>query len=819
MTSNATDCSGYGRKRRRGGSVIGKQLGHYEIIEKIGAGGMGEVYRARDLKLHRDVALKLLPAELANNPEWVQRFNQEARAVAGLNHPNVVTIHSIEDGGERPFITMELISGRTLDRVIGPEGLPTETLLAIAVPLAEALSAAHAIGVVHRDLKPSNVMVTQTGQPKILDFGLAKQITPPQTAGAGALSTTPMLTRAGAVMGTVPYMSPEQLQGKSVDARSDIFSFGAMLYEMATGQRAHRGESDADLISAILRDPAPAARSVRADLPVDLDRIIHRCLEKDPNRRYNTSAELDEDLKALRNVSSADAVARTVRSGTQAPTTPRRHRRALFTLAAVIGCGLVLAGGWRARTGCAPSTAEASVAVLPFANASKDTNSDYLIEGITTEIINRLSESSGLKVMSQFSVARFKDGSTDPLTAGRQLGVASVLTGQLGVHGEKLVVDVALLDVKDGHQMWGQRFERDRADFQTIQREIVSRTSEKLRVKLASGALSTRDADPEAYDLYLRGRYALASGANDGLSRAQELFRQSIERQPLAVAYAGLGEIYVTQTWLNSKDSAEMLPLAKGALKKALELDPSLVDTYLLAADVALYFDWDWAQAEANYRKAIEISPSSDVAHREYSSYLLVLDRTDDAIAEARKAQSLDPLSVYATHQLGWSLLAAGRLPEAAAEFKKAIALNPQWRWGNIKLSLAYAYMHEREKALAAVQRADELLPPKDGSPLSQCWLATTVLLCGDPNRAKQTLERLEQESRTKFVDPTALAGVYFSLNEKNRAFEYLEQAFQAHNPGMVYLLIDRRFLWKQQGDDPRYLNLLKRMGFPRFQS
>ncbi len=799
--------------------MIGKQLGHYQIIEKIGAGGMGEVYRARDLKLHRDVALKLLPAELANNPEWVQRFNQEARAVAGLNHPNVVTIHSIEDGGERPFITMELVPGKTLDRLIGPTGLSTDGLLAIAIPLAEALSAAHAVGVVHRDLKPSNVMVTQTGQPKILDFGLAKQITPPETSGGGALSTAPMLTRAGAVMGTVPYMSPEQLQGKAVDARSDIFSFGAMLFEMATGQRAHRGESDADLISAILRDPAPAARSLRGDVPPALDRVIHRCLEKDPSRRYNTAAELDQELKALRASSGADAVAQTVASKTQAPTDSRRRRRTLFTLATVVACGLVLAGGWRARTGCAPSTAEASVAVLPFANVSKDANSDYLIDGITAEIINRLSESSGLRVMSQFSVARFKEGSADPLDAGRQLGVASVLTGRLTAHEEKLVVDVALLDVKDGHQMWGQRFERDRADFQTIQREIVSRTSEKLRVKLASGALPARDADPEAYDLYLRGRYALASGANDGLPRAQELFRQSIERQPLAVAYAGLGEIYVTQTWLNSKDSAEMLPLAKAALKKALELDPNLVDTYLLAADVALYFDWDWETAGANYRKAIEISPSNDVAHREYASYLLLLNHADAAIAEARKAQSLDPLSVYATHQLGFSFLALGRLPEAAAEFKKAIALNPNWRWGNIKLSLTYAFMHEREKALAAVQRADELLSPKEASPLSQSWLATTVLLCGDPGRAKQTLEHLDQESRTKFVDPAALAGLAFSLNNKNRAFEDLEGAFQAHNPGMVYLLINRRFLWKDVGDDPRYLDLLKRMGFPRLQT
>jgi len=797
--------------------IIGEQVGHYQIIDQLGAGGMGEVYRARDLKLHREVALKLLPADFANNPEWVQRLTQEARAVAGLNHPYVVTIYSIEDGGDRPFITMELVSGTTLDRVIGPKGLPTEKLLDLAVPLAEALAAAHAVGVVHRDLKPSNVMVTNSGQPKVLDFGLAKLMRPAEPSAGGVLSTTPMLTRAGAVMGTLPYMSPEQLQGRQVDARSDVFSFGAMLFEMATGTRAHRGESDAELISAILRDPPPEALTVRRDLPPELDRVIQRCLQKDPQRRYN-SLELYNDLKTLRGGVGPDAVAPTLPSGREPPVA-RKPRRALLPLVTVLAGLVVLAGGWRVRSGCAPSTAEASVAVLPFSNGTREANSDYLIDGVTTGIINRLSESSALRVMSQFSVARFKDGSTDPLSAGKQLGVASVLTGQLSVHGDKLVVDVALIDVKDGRQLWGERFERDRADFQAVEREIVGRASEKLRVKL-SAASTVPTADPEAYDLFLRGRYALASGTDDGLPRAQDFFRHAIERDPrLAIAYAGLGETYVTQAWLNSKDSDETLPLAKAALKKALELNPGLVETYLLAADVALYFDWDWANAGMNYRKAIELSPSSDVAHREYANYLLVLDRPDDAIAEARTAQSLDPLSIFSTHQLGWSFLAAGRLPEAAAEFKKAIALNPNWRWGNIKLSLAYAFMQEREKALASMKRADELLPPSEGSPLSQAWLADTALLCGDPTRAKLTLERLEQQARTKYVDPMAMAELYGRLNDKTRMFESLEKGFQVRNPGMVYLLIDRRFLWKAMADDPRYTDLLKRMGFPRFQT
>ncbi|MGO9066472.1 MAG: protein kinase domain-containing protein [Myxococcaceae bacterium] len=793
--------------------MIGHRLGHYQVLEKLGAGGMGEVYRARDLKLHRDVALKLLPVELANNPEWVQRLTQEARAVAGLSHPHVVTIYSIEDGGERPFITMELVSGTTLNHVIGPNGLPTEKLLELAVPLAEALGAAHAVGVVHRDLKPSNVMVTNSGQPKILDFGLAKLMGPAEPAGGGVSSTTPMLTRMGAVMGTLPYMSPEQLQGRPVDARTDIFSFGAMLFEMATGKRAHRGESDAELISAILRDPPPRALSVRGDLPPDLDRVIRRCLEKDPERRYNTSQELSNDLKALRAGVSSDAAAPTRPSEPKVPVA-RKPRRALVTLATVLAGLVVLAGGWQARSGCAPSTAEASVAVLPFVNVTKDANADYLIDGVTTGIINRLSESSSLRVMSQYSVARFKESSTDPLSAGKQLGVASVLTGQLSVHGERLVVDVALLDVRDGRQLWGERFERDRADFQSIEREIVGRTSEKLRVKLSAASSARPAADPEAYDLYLRGRYALAGAAEDGLPRAQDFFRRAIEHDPrLAIAYAGLGETYVTQAALNSKESGEMLLLAKAALKRAVELDPNLPETYLLAADVALSFDWDWGSAGANYRKAIEVSPGSDVAHREYAMYLLALDRPEEAISEARMAQSLDPLSVFAAHTLGFCLLESGRLPEAAAEFRKAIDLNPNWRWGNIKLSLTYALMNEREKALSAMKRADELKSP--GSPLSQCWLAQTAFLCGDSNRAKLTLARLEEEGHSTYIDPFAIADLYARLGDRDRLFEYLERAFKARSPYMVLLLVNRRFFWKAVADDPRYLDLIRRMGFP----
>ena len=813
---------------------MGTTIGHYEVLEKLGAGGMGEVYRARDTKLGRDVALKMLPAELAADPARVERLTREARAVAGLNHPNIVTIHSIEESDGRHFITMERVSGKTLDRHIGREGLPLEQLFDIAAALAEALAAAHDVGVVHRDLKPTNVMVGDDGRPKILDFGLAKQLPPPRAAGTSALDTEPLLTREGTVMGTLPYMSPEQLQGSIVDARSDIFSLGVMLYEMATGRRPHAGNSDADLISAILRDAPPLPTSVRDELPQDLDRLVTRCLEKDPARRVQTSRDVFNELTALR---------ASLRSPTPPGARPAAHRsgrerrRTPAVLGGIAVALLAVAVGWQARSGCAPPTHEQGVAVLPFANSSDDPDSEYLSAGITESLINRLSEVSDLKVMSRHSVARFKDTDTDPRAAGRQLGVGSVITGYLDVRGDKLVVGAELLDVDDGRQVWGNRFERNRSDLLTVEREIATRISEHLRLKLSerstqaeSGtqaqpgaqhaverAAAASAIDPEAYDLYLRGRYLMLGTSDDGPSRAQEYFRQAIEREPrFALAYAGLGESYVNQAWLSSRDREHTVPQAKAALDRALQLDDKLCEAYVLAGEIELYFDWDFEAAAAAYRRAIELKPESDLAHREYASYLALLGRFDESIEEARYAQKLDPLSVYASHQLGYNLLVAGRLREAAVEFEKAIDLNPNWVWGNIKLGMTYALMGKHAKASAAAKRADELLGDERGSPLAQDWLAAIALLGGDPTRAQETLAGLMAQADSAFVEPVALADIHYRLGDYDRMLDLLETGFEMRSPVMVYLVLQRPMIWKNVADDPRYLSLIERMGFPR---
>ncbi len=769
---------------------------------------MGEVYRATDTKLGRDVALKVLPAEMASDPERLGRFQREAKALAALDHPGIVGVYSVEEADGVHFLTMQLVEGQSLDRLIPEGGMPGDRILDFATALAEALAAAHGKGIVHRDLKPANVMVASDGRVKVLDFGLAKV---EGSAGAEVDSerSTEMRTREGVVMGTVPYMSPEQVQGQPVDQRTDIFSLGVILYEMASGRRPFQGQSSAALVSSILRDTPRPLGELRPDLPAKCTEVIARCLEKDPRSRPQTAEQLRHQLEEARGVPS----------GEPKPVEAPRGRRRPVIVAAGVAAALMLAGGvWRARS---PSATDASLAVLPFANGGSDPDTEYLSDGVTVGLINRLSEVPALRVMSRLSVERFSKGPSDPLAAGRLLGVASILTGSLAVRGERLVIDAALLAVSDGHQLWGDRFERGKGDLLSIEREIVGKIGERLRVNLANAPdRSAAAVDPEAYDLYLRGRYVMLGTSDDGPTRAQEFFRRAIEREPrLAIAYAGLGDSYVDQSWLNSKGRDQTVPQAKAALKKAIELDPRLSEAHVLAAQIAQDFDWDWGAAEGAYRKAIELNPGSDLAHREYSSYLLIVGRPDDAIAEARVAQSLDPLSVYATHQLGFNFMASGRLAEAAAQFRAAIDLNPTWVWGNIKLSLTYALMGEKAKALAAAARADELLGTKTGSPLAQSWLASTAYLCGDRKRLEQTLARLRDAARTSYVDPLVFASLYYVKGDTDRMFESLDQGYALRSPLMTHLGVEGRFLWKDVARDPRYLSLVKRMAYPPAQA
>jgi len=790
--------------------MIGKKILHYNIIEKLGEGGMGIVYLAEDTKLERKVAIKFLPRNIASNSDERKRFEIEAKAAAALNHPNIATIHAIEHSEDDVFIVMEYIEGQTLqEKISADRQLPPADCVDMAIQIAAGLQAAHEKGIVHRDIKSSNIMITEKGQVKIMDFGLAK------------VHGTAQLTQIGTTVGTIAYMSPEQARGEVVDQRTDIWSFGVLLYELLTGRQPFKGDYEQAIIYCIVNEPFEPVHTFRSDLPAELENILGKALAKSTGDRYQQVAGMAEDLKKLnfQSTSTASDSKTASAAGTTAEVPNNKNGlriRVPYIVAAVLITLLSIAG-YFIFTGDKKID---SLAVLPFVNASQDPDTEYLSDGVTANLINRLSELTGLKVMSRHSIARFKEGDHDPLSAGRQLAVRSVLTGHLDIRGENLLVDVELLDVDDGRQLWGDRFERNRTDILTVERDIVKRIGDKLKMRFARDDSDDNqddtDIDPMAYDLYLRGRYIMLGTTDDGPARAQEFFRQAIEREPrLAVAHAGLGESYVSQAWLNSRDRDEIVPLAKASLKKAIDLDPGLSEVHILAGEIALYFDWDWSAAEEGYRKAIELNPGSDLAHREYSNFLLAMGDLDKAIAEARIAQSLDPLSVYGTHQVGWSLLATGRLSEAAVEFRKAIDLNPTWVWGNIKLGMACALMGDKENATYALARADELLAGKLPSPLAQSWLAQIAYMCGDEGRIKETIARLQSQAELTFIDPYALADMFFLVGDQDKMFQYLEKSFEIRSSLMPMIFLDGKFFWKKINKDPRYLSLLERMNFP----
>ncbi len=784
--------------------MIGNTILHYQILEKLGEGGMGVVYKARDTKLDRSVAIKFLPRHVAANQEEKKRFVIEARAAAALNHANIATIHAIEESDSETFIVMEYIDGQELKELINNNPLPADRVTTIAVQIAKGLQAAHNAGIVHRDIKSANIMITGDDQIKIMDFGLAK------------VHGVTGVTKEGTTLGTITYMSPEQARGDEIDHRTDIWSFGVVLYEMLTGQLPFKGDFEPAVAYSIMNEEPPSVADFRADVSPRFDEIVSKALQKNPQQRYQRADEIVGDFRAITQPSSASPSSGGYSARTVFPLR-RRSRHLAYALTA-IAILLIAITGYMVFWGKG-STID-SLAVLPFVNASNDPDTEYLSDGVTSSLINRLAEFSGLRVMSRLSVARFKDGSEDPLAAGRLMGVKSILAGQLDIRGGKLIVDVELLKVDNGQQLWGDRFERDNKDVLTIEHDIVNRISDRLKVRLIGSKQEKNDADisfdPLAYDNYLRGRYVMLGTSDDGPARAQEYFRQAIEREPrLAVAHAGLGESYVDQAWLNSRDRNEIVPLAKAALRKAMDLDPGLCEAHVLEGDIAFYFDWDWAAAEQAYRSAMELNPGSDLAHREYANFVLSMNSPDKAIAEARIAQSLDPLSVYATHQLGWSLLAIGRFSEAVVEFRKAIDLNPTWVWGNIKMGMAYARMGDRENATRAMRRADELLAGKLPSPLAQDWLAQIAYMCGNEDRLHETVKRLQHQADSTYVEPVALADMFYRLGDVDKMFEYLEQGFKERSPLMPVILLEGRSLWQKINQDPRYLSLLDRMDFP----
>src|SRR6266542_28620 len=824
--------------------ATGTKLGRYEIRSKIGEGGMGEVYLAHDATLDRKVALKILPPDLASNQNRMRRFAQEAKAAAALNHPNIAHIYEIGEHESLHFIAMEYIDGLTLRETIHRERAGIPKLLRYLQQVAEGLTKAHAAGIVHRDLKPDNVMITRDGYAKILDFGLAKLIEPitAQPIASPEEATTALLRRPlsapGLVMGTVGYMSPEQAQGHTVDHRSDIFAFGCLLYEAATGQRAFETESTIDTLHKIVHTPARLVKDMNPSAPADLTRIVRRCLAKDPDERYQSIREAAIELRDVRrelegamemettvpppsvSASRISATSAATVAGTPVSTSPssaeyifagiKRHKLAttIFLAALVLG-SVALAAYLYARS---TEVTIDSIAVLPFVNQNRDSDSEYLSDGLTESITNSLSQLSNLRVIPSPSVSRYKTQEIDAITAGKDLGVRAIVTGRILQRGDNLTLNVALVDVRDNKQLWGEQYNRKIADALGVQQEISREISERLRTRLSGEEqkqLKKRDtSNPEAYQAYLRGRYYWNKRTADNLKKAMEQFQQAVDRDPnYALAYVGLADCYILLVEYAGASSSDNIPKAMAFAERALHLDPSLGEAHA-SVGWSSSFLWQWEKAESEFKRAIELNPNYPTTHQWYGLLLRDEGRFDEAMFEMKRAQELDPLSLIIGQSVAQSyLLLKGDVTRALEEARRVVDLDPNYPRGLEVLGWVYLKQGRNSEAIAELQKA----VAAGGDRRIFTSLGYALAISGKTAEALRLLKDIKAKYERHESLGKDVAGVYAGLWDKDQVFVWLEKDFQARVGPLSRIRWELPF--ESVRSDPRYTDLRRRMG------
>lgn len=801
--------------------MIGRTISHYRVVEKLGGGGMGIVYKAEDVRLGRHVCLKFLSEKLSKDHPAVERFQREARAASSLNHPHICTIYDVDEFEGQSFIVMEFLEGQTLKHRIAGKPLDIERVPEYGHQMADALEAAHSKAIIHRDIKPANIFLTERGQIKLLDFGLAKLM--PERKGVASLShagtafTTATgdshLTSTGVSMGTVAYMSPEQVRGEDLDERTDLFSLGLVLYEMATGKQAFAGNTSGVVFEAILnRAPAPAARLNPAISP-QLEQIINKALEKNRALRYRTAADLSADLQRLkRDTDSAHAFQSASVVSSQQP----MKRRWILIWAAVAALVLLLfggnVGGLRDRVfhGAALRRID-SIAVLPFANASNDPKTEYLSDGITESLINSLSQLPNLSVMSRNTVFRYKGQPTDPQKLGHDMGVKAILTGRLIQTGDELMISVSLEDVRESRQIWGEQYNRKLSNLVSVQQEIAADIYSRLRPKLEGEdrkLLARRPTENvEAYQLYLQGLFYWNKWTEADFKKAADYFTQAVQKDPrYALSYAGLADTYSLLGDAGYLPPSEAWPKAKAAAMQALEIDDTLAEAHTSLALVKEHFEWDWTGAETEFRRAIELNPNSATAHHWYGDYLANMGRPEEGLREMKRAQELDPLSLIINTTLGWQYYLARRSDQAIDQLRKVLDIDAKFAPARRILEEVYAQSGRQKEAVEEREKVLSL----SGSPELAASIAEDFARTGYKGVQQSWLDGLTEISKHGYVSSYSIAEGHMRLGQKDRALDWLEKAYEEHDSGLVSIAVEPMF--DSLRAEPRFQNIVRRM-------
>jgi TolB-like protein/Flp pilus assembly protein TadD/predicted Ser/Thr protein kinase len=822
--------------------LIHQVISHYKIIRELGAGGMGEVYLAEDTRLGRNVAIKFLSSKFTRDSDRLRRFEQEARAASALNHPNIITIYDIGQSDDARFIVTEFIEGETLRRRISLSRPTIHEALAISIQIAGALATAHQAGIIHRDIKPENIMLRHDGYVKVLDFGLAKLTERQAQPVSNEASTVARIdTEPGVVMGTVRYMSPEQARGVRVDAPTDVFSLGVVMYEMISGRMPFHGETRTDVILSILQSDPPPMASVSPGVPPELERIVAKALVKDRNERYQTADELAGDLKRLKQrLEIAAEVGQARQVAAARPTTPpellpvssaragiivepdaestasdghrsgnfMQHRQlAMFVLLAVV-IGGVSFFVWQGK-GAAIDT----LAVLPFVNASNDQDAEYLSDGITESLINSLSQLPNLKVMSRSVVWRYKMMAShtppDARDVGHDLNVRAVLTGRVAQRGDSLLISAELVDARDNSQIWGEHYNRSRAEMLEVQEEIASQILERLRLKLSGDdkrRLERRYTDnAEAYERYIRGRYYLNKRSADAIEKGRDFFRQAIDKDPAyALAYSGISDSYALLAGQAALAPHEAYPAAVAAARKAIDLDAGLGEGHASLAHAEFHLGNLPAAAE-EFSRAIEMKPNYAPAYQWQSEYLDAVGRRGEAFAAARKALELDPLDLAANAQLAALLIHAHDYDKGLTQLQKTLEIDPNYFLAHALLGSIYLQTRRFPDAIAEFGQTARLT----GASRGPGGLGVAYAMSGQNDEARRVLHEMETRSKEHYTDPLDVARIYAALKERDETLAWLAKA-HIENPKAVGKLKDAdEFSFLRS--DPRFIELLRR--------